>query len=486
MADEPVRNRVELRPVTNLVLESTRDRRVAAEPSGEVASLRGRLERTRMGDRVGRSRPADLDERLQKARAKREAGAGEAGGAETSLSGMKRARGGGRDFLSALQSGGGAEGALYRPRTTETRVVWGKMINFVQSMLGDQPHEILVGAAEEALAELKNEEHAEPMKLSRLQDLLGKMDADAFSRLSTLARGIVDFQAPGAADGVARSGDTEAGVAVFLDEDEAAAEEDEEEPDEVVDEEEAEEDEDVGGEDTAKASRLMTASAGGEADAARGDGEEAPGVIPLSKLDAYWLQRELAKYYPDAATAQQLADSVLSLLGTMLGAAKTSDVRVVENELVLLLDFDKFDLIKLILNNAARIYYVTRLRQAQSPADAAAVRAEMAGDVEAGAPALLAKLDATLSSESWALDRTGQMAARVRKEARELSAAAAAAAAGAGASSSGGGAASGMFAASDADAEDALMAGASAAAALTAAKEKLPEAVLDLDALTFV
>ena len=48
-----------------------------------------------------------------------------------------------------------------------------------------------------------------------------------------------------------------------------------------------------------------------------------------------------------------------------------------ENKLVMLLGYDKFDLIKLLLNNRHKIYYSTRLGQAQSEKEKEKIIEEM-------------------------------------------------------------------------------------------------------------
>lgn len=54
---------------SNLVLQADRDARRAREPTGEPESLRGR-DLAKMGDRIPASRPKDLDEKIQRMRAK--------------------------------------------------------------------------------------------------------------------------------------------------------------------------------------------------------------------------------------------------------------------------------------------------------------------------------------------------------------------------------------------------------------------------------
>ena len=68
------------------------------------------------------------------------------------------------------------------------------------------------------------------------------------------------------------------------------------------------------------------------------------GLHPLD-IDAHWLQRKLSKYYEEAMTSQKKAMEVLDIL------QKAGDNRECENQLVLLLGYDCFDFIKLLLKN---------------------------------------------------------------------------------------------------------------------------------------
>ena len=60
------------------------------------------------------------------------------------------------------------------------------------------------------------------------------------------------------------------------------------------------------------------------------------------QIDAFWLQRKLSKVYDDPTQAQTKVKEVLDIL------KKASDERDVETQLVLLLGFDQFDIIKLL------------------------------------------------------------------------------------------------------------------------------------------
>jgi pre-mRNA-splicing helicase BRR2 len=48
-------------------------------------------------------------------------------------------------------------GRFYQPRTAATRDAYEAMLGMIQGQFGDQPHDILCGAADEVLAVLKND-----------------------------------------------------------------------------------------------------------------------------------------------------------------------------------------------------------------------------------------------------------------------------------------------------------------------------------------
>lgn len=469
----------EYRPNANLVLESDRDRRLANEPNGEAQSLVGKLEGTRMGDRVARGRPAELDEKIAKAKAKRERerATTESEAVAAGVAAKRAKRGHNTNFLSELAD---IEGVSYRPKTKETRAVWELLLNFAQRYLGDQPEEILAGAAEETLAILKSEDAREPAKKAKISALLGVSDIgeDAFSRATNLGKAITDWSAGGeaaAAGGAGAGGagggrlDEEAGVAVVFDEEEdeeGNGEGGDEYEDEIPpDAEEEEGDVGEGTEEGASSSSCSSSGAGAgtavstrgagggmdvdgedgssaaDADAARQEEEEEEkqGLVPLHRLDAYWLQRELSRYYnssnssdssaaadvdSNAASMQSLAREVMAILAQGIGGgasgAASIDISAMETKLVSLLDYDKFDLVKALLRNAPRIFYLTRYKQAQSEEEREAVRREMREDSANGGPQLLDRLERKLTSESWVAARTQSVTARVKKEAREL------------------------------------------------------------------
>ncbi len=75
------------------------------------------------------------------------------------------------------------------------------------------------------------------------------------------------------------------------------------------------------------------------------DVEKRKDDLDVRTIDAFWLQRELSKFYKDALIAQQYSEDVLQLMGS------GENDGVVENKLVLKLDYDKFNFIKILLRN---------------------------------------------------------------------------------------------------------------------------------------
>ena len=229
---------------------------------------------------------------------------------------------------------------------------------------------------------------------------------------------------------------------------------------------ESESDDDEGGVEAATGTQIGAVGADEEDSDEDAEGEMS---IPVSKIDAFWLQRELAKFYSDATVAQKLAGDVLQVL-------QVSDERECENKLVMLLDYDKFEFIKRLMRNRSKIAYCTRLKRAQTDEERKAIEEEMRQDVAGGGPAILEALNKTVTAETWAQDATRQFKSRVRKEARQLGRAAKAV-----------GAANGVD--EDGDVVIGAVASAGAGGAGAGASVRMagprPDRVLDLDALTF-
>lgn len=148
------------------------------EATGEVCSLVGKLDGTKMGDRAQRSKPEKTEERKAKRQKRDEA--------QYDFDQMKGA---------SLLSEGVDEmvGIVYRPKTQETRQTYEVLLSFIQEALGDQPHSILCGAADEILAVLKNDKLKDRDRKREVDGLLGNVADERFALLVNLGKKITDF-----------------------------------------------------------------------------------------------------------------------------------------------------------------------------------------------------------------------------------------------------------------------------------------------------
>ncbi|KIZ00496.1 pre-mRNA-splicing helicase BRR2 [Monoraphidium neglectum] len=189
---------------SSLVLTSD-VKRDAHEPTGEPETLAGR-NLHKMGDRVQHTRPEALTERKERSK-KREAKAAEL---EFALPAKSRKTAGSMSVMDLDTAG------FYRPRTKETRAAYEAMLNVIHTQFGDQPQDVLRGAADEVLAVLKNQHLTDPARQKEVNELLGPVADERFAELVAIGKLINDWVAPGA-EGEVVAGDTldqEIGVAV--------------------------------------------------------------------------------------------------------------------------------------------------------------------------------------------------------------------------------------------------------------------------------
>ncbi|TPX60239.1 hypothetical protein PhCBS80983_g01906 [Powellomyces hirtus] len=386
---------------SNLVLQADRSAlpRRDQEPSGEPETLAGRVDVRRMGDRAQRSIQEQKDkvEKKRKEKAERM----KKSGAERAAKKSKREGYGHGSILAATED---FESEVYRPRTKETRQTFELILSFLQQLLGDIPQDVLRGAANETLVVLKDDSKKDFDKKKEIEELIGSpVSSDRFAQLVNLGKRITDFRpgdenAQGGDEATGREGlDEDYGVAVVFDE-----EEDEEDGTddefEVKEDEESDADEEDG-QDVDLPTENVLKPVGVDAEEEESDGVDefteiihsgakdgsktsatkssafgvmasTAGVKPHD-VDAFWLQRTIASHYSDAHTAQAKTSAAFSILSS------TANVRDCENELMGLFDYDNFALVKLLTQNRDVIVWCTKLARAETPAERAAVEAEM-------------------------------------------------------------------------------------------------------------
>ncbi|UYV81297.1 SNRNP200 [Cordylochernes scorpioides] len=337
---------------SNLVLQAdTRliERRPRDEATGEVLTLVGKLDGTRMGDRYKRTRPEKSLESKPK-RIKKD---------DTNASDLLKVKG--QTLLSE-----GVEnmvGIVYVPKTAETRHIYDILLSFIQESIGDQPKDILCGAADEILAVLKNDKIRDDERRRETQALLGRLAEERYAVLVNLCKKISDYGSVEKSQATDEHIDETYGVNVQFEESE---EEDDDMCTEVRDDESGDENE---GEETLVDSTLHANLAQNKTASGKSSKELHP-----HEIDAYWLQRRLSKFYDDPVVAQTKAGEVLDILKTAL------DERDIENKLVSLLGFDQFDFIKVLRQNRQMILYCTLLASCQSSLEKTRLREKMLSD----------------------------------------------------------------------------------------------------------
>ena len=84
-------------------------------------------------------------------------------------------------------------GVYYRPKTQETRQTYEVLLAFIQEALGDQPRDILAGAADEVLVTLKNDKASKKEQKKDTEAFLGPVTDERFALLVNLGKKITDF-----------------------------------------------------------------------------------------------------------------------------------------------------------------------------------------------------------------------------------------------------------------------------------------------------
>ena len=357
MADASARSlQYEYKANSNLVLQADRtliDRRPRDEPTGEVITLQGKLEGIQMGDKAQRTRPPQMEERKAKRRKRDED--------ERGITNLK-----GRTLLS--EGVDEMVGIMYKPKTKETRETYEILLSFIQAALGDQPRDILCGAADEVIVVLKNDKFRDKERRKEIQSLLGPLEDTRYHVLVNLGKKITDFGVTKDSETADDTIDDTYGVNVQFESDEEGGEEDTygevHEGSDMDDNEEGVEAE----VDTVVSARLTNEA--GDVNVAKHK------ELHPRDIDAYWLQRELSKVYDDAMISQEKAEEVLNILKT------APDDLQCENQLVLLLGFDQFQFIKNVREHRQMILYCTLLASAQSDAAKQQIEQKMRADSE--------------------------------------------------------------------------------------------------------
>ena len=252
---------------------------------------------------------------------------------------------------------------LCQPKARETCQSYEALLSFILNHVGFQPKEILAGAADEVLAVLKDTQINEKEKRRKITTLIGNVDDERFHVLINLVKKITNKKN---ALVTKERGmvDDESGV-VFHGDDE-----DQSNKISIIKSNNEMRDMSRGDHGSVLQTDFSTSAAG-----ARAMKEDLDPCL----VDAYWLQKELKKSNDesvDEMKSQKEADAVLEIL------KYSTDYRDCENKLVLLLGYDRYPFIKVLLKNRLTVLYCTLLAHANGDDERKTIEEEMKKDPE--------------------------------------------------------------------------------------------------------
>ena len=413
--------------MSSKVVQSDRTSKRSREPTGEVESLRaGHREVGRMGDRVVPAKPATAaavhpptKKKTKQQQQRLEGGAAVDGG----RGGAGKRTGvavGGESILDLGNLGS------YQPTTEQARVAYESILTTLGSkeLLGSQGPQVLRDAAEEVIATLKDANLRDPERHEGLSQLLTRKSSKASGGLSTLlfttlvqlGKRLDDYDKDEKSQ---EQVDENMVVAVVFDEsddeqkegsdvdenvvvDPSSSSEDEKEEEAPYDNDDDDNDEDKflqGDEQTKK----------------RKHGVDR--VLSVHEIDAHFLQRQLAKHKSDAGEAAKLAGEVLDIIDVRNAA----DVRECENRLLVLLGFEVFDTIKLVLQNRVRVWACTAMKRAQSDQERTDIEKVLMEEPTGEGRRVWEELHSVSRAQDWSRDRIHDATAAMNKDVADVS-----------------------------------------------------------------
>ncbi len=265
---------------------------------------------------------------------------------------------------------------MYRPKTKETNQVYEELLTITHQYLPDQPHNMLKGALDDVLATLKTENMKDTDKIQEIEAIVSKITPEEYNKIYQLSKLLVDYGAD-IEENEKPQNDYDMEVPVEFDNDDQESSNESYSEENPSDEDEEKDKEEIKG-------KMIEVNEKEDNNEDENEDEENNLVKKNSelkeknknyrnaffeKLDGYWLQREIRKYFDDS--------QVLKLQHDILQILQIQDKRECENKLVLLLNQERFDFIKTLLENRFEVFYMTRLGQAQNEKERSSILDEM-------------------------------------------------------------------------------------------------------------
>ncbi|XP_010425675.1 PREDICTED: DExH-box ATP-dependent RNA helicase DExH12-like isoform X2 [Camelina sativa] len=290
---------------------------------------------------IGMGRPQELEDKVRESRKKKERDVVDDDTVNDPQSKRRRVRADTDDE------------AVYHPKTKETRAAYEAMLSLIQLQLGGPPLNVVVGAADEILALLKNETFGNSEKEMEIEKLLNFINNRYLDQLVSIGKLITDFQETGDSSGGGGGKANDDGLGVAVEFEEKGVDDEESDPADMVQEEDDEEDEET----TRTRGMRVGAGINDEDEGHSNEGTD----LNVHDIDAFWLQRKISHAYEQQIDPQQcqvLAEELLKIL------AEGDDMDV-EKKLLVHLQFEKFSLVKFLLRNRLKVVWCTRLARAE-------------------------------------------------------------------------------------------------------------------------
>ena len=124
-------------------------------------------------------------------------------------------------------------------------------------------------------------------------------------------------------------------------------------------------------------------------------------MLSVHEIDAHFLQRQLSRHIEDAAESAKLASEVLEVLDIR----NPTDVRECENKLLLLLRFELFDTIKLLLHNRVRVWACVSMKRAQTDEERTSIEDALMNESSGEGKRVWDEIHSKSRAEDWSRER---------------------------------------------------------------------------------
>jgi pre-mRNA-splicing helicase BRR2 len=308
-----------------------------------------------------------------------------------------------------------------------------------KALLGSQSSSVLQSAAEQVIATLKDSSLRDPERHDLIsRDLTGKpastrgsrsggITAEQYATFVQLGKELDDYEDVSRKIASDKGRDdreekvNEMGVAVVFDESDQEHEADEPGDSDVEDGVVVDSSSDSGSDDDDE-------QVGGKLDVeeeeedeeklVQGDGAKrkaqhvAQRILNVHEIDAHFLQRQLSRHIEDANEAAHLAGQVLEVLDIRSG----TDVRECENKLLLLLRYDLFDTIKLLLHNRVRVWACVSMKRAQTDDERTVIEETLAQESTGEGKRVWDEMHSKSRAEDWSRERLHSLTATLKTD----------------------------------------------------------------------